>query len=147
MGVIEEVGVKGKKGFTNLDELWEILTPVENTPCKSRRTGNHVSDKYGIERRDEVRIKKEIPFVFIYKERNLNANTMNFSKNGLGIKISDNISMTAGDIVNLKVRDSDAKAQVIWVNTKAAPAFTMAGFRILNGRLSLNSVCEKGGGN
>jgi hypothetical protein len=25
VGVVEEIGVKGKKGFTNLDELWEIL--------------------------------------------------------------------------------------------------------------------------
>jgi hypothetical protein len=25
MGVIEQVGVKGRKAFTNCDELWEIL--------------------------------------------------------------------------------------------------------------------------
>jgi hypothetical protein len=25
VGIVEEVGVKGKKAFTNLDELWEIL--------------------------------------------------------------------------------------------------------------------------
>lgn len=25
VGVVEEVGVKGKKAFTNYDELWEIL--------------------------------------------------------------------------------------------------------------------------
>jgi hypothetical protein len=24
-GVVEEVGIKGRKGFTNYDELWEIL--------------------------------------------------------------------------------------------------------------------------
>ena len=27
VGVVEEVGVKGKKAFTNLDELWGILSP------------------------------------------------------------------------------------------------------------------------
>jgi hypothetical protein len=25
MGVVEEVGAKGKKAFTNYDELWDIL--------------------------------------------------------------------------------------------------------------------------
>jgi hypothetical protein len=25
VGVVEEVGVEGKKAFTNLDELWKIL--------------------------------------------------------------------------------------------------------------------------
>jgi hypothetical protein len=28
IGLVEEVGVKGKKGFTCLDELWNILTPA-----------------------------------------------------------------------------------------------------------------------
>jgi hypothetical protein len=26
VGIVEEVGVKGKKAFTNLNELWEILS-------------------------------------------------------------------------------------------------------------------------
>jgi hypothetical protein len=26
VGVVEEVGAKGKKAFTNYDELWEILS-------------------------------------------------------------------------------------------------------------------------
>ena len=29
VGVVEEVGVKGKRAFTNLDELWEIFNPPE----------------------------------------------------------------------------------------------------------------------
>ncbi len=27
VGVVEKVGDEGKKAFTNLDELWEILNP------------------------------------------------------------------------------------------------------------------------
>ena len=27
VGLVEEVGQKGKKAFTNFDELWEILNP------------------------------------------------------------------------------------------------------------------------
>jgi len=30
VGVVEEPGVNGKKAFTNLYELWEILNPVQN---------------------------------------------------------------------------------------------------------------------
>ena len=26
VGIVEEVGVEGRKGFTNIDELWEIFT-------------------------------------------------------------------------------------------------------------------------
>jgi len=26
VGVVEEIGTKGKKAFTNYDELWEILS-------------------------------------------------------------------------------------------------------------------------
>ena len=28
VGVVEEIGLKGRKAFTNLDELWEIVNPV-----------------------------------------------------------------------------------------------------------------------
>jgi hypothetical protein len=34
VGVVEEIGAKGKKAFTNLYELWEILNP-------ERKGGNH----------------------------------------------------------------------------------------------------------
>ena len=138
VGVVEEVGMKGKMGFTNLEELWEILTPAESTPGKSRRAGNHVSGKYGIEKRGEVRIKKDLPVALFHEERSINALTMNVSKNGLGIKIPSNVSLPVGDIVNLKVNGLDVKARVMWVNAEPNPPTTRAGFKILNGRLSLN---------
>lgn len=34
VGVVEEVGAKEKKAFTNLDELWEIMSSI-----KSKRKG------------------------------------------------------------------------------------------------------------
>ena len=138
VGVVEEVGVKGKKGFTNLEELWEILTPAESTPRKSKKTGNHVSDKYGIEKRSEVRIKKDLPFAFTHNERNFEARMLNYSRNGLGVKISDSIPLAVGETVEINVRDSDAKARVAWVNTESDPSITMAGFRIVEGGLKLN---------
>jgi hypothetical protein len=39
VGVIEEVGLKGRKGFTDFDELWEILNPVEREPGKREKPG------------------------------------------------------------------------------------------------------------
>lgn len=38
VGVIEEVGVDGKRAFTNLDELWGILNPIKkiSASCKHR---------------------------------------------------------------------------------------------------------------
>ena len=39
VGIVEEVGVKGKKAFTNYDELWEILsTPKDEKPKKKTKT-------------------------------------------------------------------------------------------------------------
>jgi len=38
VGVIEEAGVKGKKSFTNYDELWEIISaPKARNRIKERR--------------------------------------------------------------------------------------------------------------
>ena len=35
VGVVEEIGIKGKKAFTNYDELWEILS-LQKTLARSR---------------------------------------------------------------------------------------------------------------
>jgi len=36
VGVVEEVGVKGKKAFTNYDELWEILISSKSMTQKHK---------------------------------------------------------------------------------------------------------------
>ncbi len=36
VGVVEEVGVKGRKAFTNYDELWEILISSKSIGKKKR---------------------------------------------------------------------------------------------------------------
>ena len=40
VGVVEEVGLKGRKAFTNLDELWEILNPIEREQVQRRMRGD-----------------------------------------------------------------------------------------------------------
>ena len=37
VGVVEEVGRKQKKAFTNLEELWEILSQQKGTTYNNRR--------------------------------------------------------------------------------------------------------------
>ena len=37
VGVVEEVGHKQKKAFTNLEELWEILSQQKGTTYNNRR--------------------------------------------------------------------------------------------------------------
>ena len=37
VGVVEEPGVNGKKAFTNLYELWEILNPVKNGETQAKK--------------------------------------------------------------------------------------------------------------
>ncbi len=34
VGIVEEVGVEGKKAFNNLDELWTILNPGGKEPAQ-----------------------------------------------------------------------------------------------------------------
>jgi hypothetical protein len=40
VGVVEEVGVKEKKAFSNLYELWDILNPIKRTSTESKKTKN-----------------------------------------------------------------------------------------------------------
>ena len=37
VGIVEEVGVKEKKPFTNLQELWDILLHPKRAPATERR--------------------------------------------------------------------------------------------------------------
>lgn len=37
VGVVEEPGVNGKKAFTNLYELWDILNPIKKEQTSSKR--------------------------------------------------------------------------------------------------------------
>jgi hypothetical protein len=122
VGVVEEVGVKVKKAFTNVEELRDIFN------SNGKGGGKMREDKLP-ERRGMARIKKEIPFLFFHNKRNLDASTMNYSKNGLGIKIYKKVALPVGDTVTLQARDSTAKAQVKWVKKEIDPFITMAGLK------------------
>lgn len=40
VGVVEEVGAKEKKAFSNLYELWDILNPVKEDQTQLKRNKN-----------------------------------------------------------------------------------------------------------
>ncbi len=40
VGVVEEPGVKEKKAFHNLQELWDILNPVKKVQMSSEKSKN-----------------------------------------------------------------------------------------------------------
>jgi len=144
VGVVERVGVEEKKAFTNLDELWEILSSIKKEPRQSGKSEIHFSRVYENEKRNEVRIKKEIPFVLIFHKKNLNACTVNYSKHGLGVKIYKKVALPVGDVVDLQPRNSNVKAEVRWVDHKSHPSATVAGFQIVDGTLNLKELKKAG---
>jgi hypothetical protein len=73
VGVVEEVGVKVQKAFTNVEELWEVFD-------STGKGGGKLKKDEIPERRNVARIKKEIPFVFFRNKSKLDASTMNYSK-------------------------------------------------------------------
>ena len=92
------------------------------------------------ERRNEARIKKEIPFVLINKNRNLDASIMNYSENGVCIKIFKKVALPVGGTVRIQSRNSIAKAQVRWFKREIDPFITMAGLKIVDGALQLKGA-------
>ncbi|MEW6052732.1 MAG: PilZ domain-containing protein [Nitrospirota bacterium] len=94
------------------------------------------SGKYGIEKRRDARVSKDIPVVLSYHEKNLSANLVDISVNGVSIRIPGNEYLPVGEIIHLNIRDSSAEAQVKWIINNDTPSVTMAGFRIVNGQLN-----------
>jgi hypothetical protein len=45
VGVVEEVGVKEKKAFSNLYELWDILNRVKKTRTRLKRNNDSKRNK------------------------------------------------------------------------------------------------------
>jgi hypothetical protein len=46
-GVVEEVGIKGRKGFTNYDELWDILRFSTSSRYSRNKEKNFTRDERG----------------------------------------------------------------------------------------------------
>jgi len=107
---------------------------VENyKPCPY--CGILFSGKYGTEKRKQFRIKKEIPFVFSHQDQLHEACTMDISDQGLCVKIFGRPSLPVGDSVDLNVKDMNVKAQVMWFSNNYDMPVTLAGLKIMDGKL------------
>jgi hypothetical protein len=107
---------------------------VDFRPCPY--CGIAFSGKYGAEKRTALRIRKEIPFLFDHDNYQSDATTIDLSEDGVSVRISDSVLLPVGDVIVLRLKDSDLKAQVRWVNTEGNPPNTISGFKIVQGRLS-----------
>ena len=45
VGVVEEVGVEGKRAFSNLDELWSILNSSKAETAKTKKRSKSLKEK------------------------------------------------------------------------------------------------------
>ena len=86
VGIVEGVDVKDKKAFTNLNELWDILKNIKAKPGQPKQNNIFLSGHYENEKRDEVRKIKEVPCTLICNKKNVKAETVNCSNNGIAIK-------------------------------------------------------------
>jgi hypothetical protein len=143
IGIVEEVGSKGKKAFTNLNELWDILKSIKAKPGQPKQNNVFLSNHYEIEKRNEVRKTKEMPCILICNKKSVKAETVNCSKNGIAIKISDNIKLPVGDTLKFKMKDNHLKGKVMWVDHKSDPSMTLAGLEIIDGKPNMRGMKER----
>lgn len=83
-------------------------------PCP--HCGVRFSGRYGSDRRNAERIKKEAPCVLHCKGQHLDAESTDISHDGLGIAISAKIPVAVGETIELTRRDLRIKAKIMWVN-------------------------------
>ncbi len=141
IGIVEEVGTGEKKAFTNLDELWRILKLIKDRPA-GRKDSIFLINNRRIEKRNEVRKRKEAPCMLICGRKNVKAETINCSKRGVGIKIPDRIPLRVGDTIAFKMRNHNLKAHVRWAEHRDNPLMTLAGLELFGGKLDMRAMKE-----
>lgn len=88
------------------------------------------SGKYGIEKREEKRVKSKIPFFFQCDGLELQASTMDISDRGIGVEILNFPSIKQNDIIRIVVGGMEIKAVVIWIEKLSDKI--LAGLKRLN---------------
>ncbi len=73
------------------------------------------SGRHGADKRHKERINREIPFDLSYEAENYRAKTLNYSMEGLGIKIFGDPPLAANQSINLTIQDTSIKATVMWM--------------------------------
>ncbi len=95
------------------------------------------SGRHGGEKRREIRIGNEVPFVFSYNGKLFEASTINISESGLCIKIFGRPPFPVGDIADLNVNGSNVRVQVTWMFNGPDTFAAAVGMKILDGSVNL----------
>ena len=95
------------------------------------------SGKYGLEKRHEQRVHREVPFAFSYLDDTIDATIFDVTKKGVGLKFFRSLSIPDGDEIDLHINNGYAKAQVRWIRNNKELSITTAGCRILSGSLEI----------
>ena len=77
--------------------------------------GFRFSQKYGLERRLDERVKQEVPFSLFSCEQQFEARTLDVSERGLSIEIAGEPQISVSDQMDFSVWDRRIKAKVMWV--------------------------------
>lgn len=88
------------------------------------------SGELGPERREEERIRSEIPVVFSHQGQDIEALISNLSEGGMGINIFGDPPVMEGDIIDLSIRGFQIRVKVKWI--KNMPMESIAGLERLN---------------
>ena len=98
------------------------------------------SGKYGSEKRSDYRINREIPLLFSYNGKNLEASTLNVSSTGLSIKMFGQHVLPVGDTMELDVGNSRVKTEVMWTFSDPDTAVAITGLRIIEGNINFETL-------
>jgi len=98
------------------------------------------SGKFGSEKRSDDRITREIPLLFSYHGKNLEASTLNVSSTGLSIKIIGQHAFPVGDTMELDVGNSRVKTEIMWTFSDPDSAVAVTGLRIIEGHINFETL-------
>jgi hypothetical protein len=93
------------------------------------------SGKYGSEKRQKSRLKREIPFVFARNGQNIQACTVDMSDNGVCLHLLGSPSLPVGETIDFSINDIDLKAQVVWATENNPMSASLTGLKIVDGTI------------
>jgi hypothetical protein len=134
VGIVEEVDSQRRTAFTNLEELWDILNAIKSDSQHPRTNVRFTTEQ---EKRCEERAAKGIPCTFLFDKCPCKASIVNMSEYGFGIRTHDKLPIKLGNMMKFKMKDSSAVAQMMWMNETLKPSAITAGFKLMEGSLTV----------
>lgn len=98
------------------------------------------SGKFGSEKRNDDRISTEIPLLFSYNGKNLEASTLNVSSTGMSIKTFGQYALPVGDTMELDVGNSRVKTEIMWTFSDPDSAVAVTGLKIIEGHINFETL-------